>query len=364
MITLRQLPPAHARLCLHIRDLCRHELHMEKCRKLCLAISGGADSTALAIIFHLIAPMLDCELLAVHVDHCLRPESGGDAQFSRELCQSLGIICHMEKIDVAAIAREQSRGLEEAGREARYGIFRCMLESGEADYILLGHHAGDLAEDMLLRLIRGVGWPALGGMKAREGGFLRPLLTVNPKQLRELLLAMHHSWREDASNQSLAFRRNRVRHEIMPLLERENPSILRSCLHLHQMAALDEKYWTDLLEKSLARFPWHMEEDEAEIRLVLPRKLLDSLAPAARLRLYRHAYKSLKIMSPSGTKGQIRADAFFQLERTLQSGLGGRTFQLPGSTSITIKAGNISFHLAKNGGRETALPASRRSSRP
>lgn len=359
MLTLQQLPPVHARLCLHIKDLCLHELRMEKCRKLCLAISGGADSTALALIFHLIAPMLDCQLLAVHVDHSLRPDSGEDAQFTLDLCQRLGIICHMEKIDVAALASAQCRGLEEAGRQARYGVFRLMLDSGQADYVLLGHHAGDLAEDMLLRLIRGTGWPALGGMKDREGKYLRPLLAIAPEQLREFLVALHQPWREDGSNQSLDFRRNRLRHEVMPLLERENPSILRSFLHLHQMAALDEKYWTDLLENALERYPWHLEEDEAEIRLLLPRKLLNSLAPAARLRLYRHAYKSMKARCPACSRGQIRAGAFFQLERTWQNGLGGRTFQMPGFTVITIKAGNILFRLAKNGGNEAALPHSK-----
>jgi len=230
-------------------------------RSLVLAVSGGLDSTALAVIFTLLAPRLGLTLTAAHLDHRLRPDSGLDAKFCAAFCADLGLACHTRAVDVAALAGTWRTGIEDAGRRARQAWLeevRCLAGgsmggSAGALAVATGHQLNDLAEDQLLRLIRGAGWPALGGMTAWDPDrrLLRPLLMTPKADLRRLLEELGVAWREDETNADPAFTRNRVRRDILPLLVRENPDYLDACAERWRQARLDDIHWNEAMAAAL-----------------------------------------------------------------------------------------------------------------
>lgn len=131
---------------------------------------AAAGSTALAVILR----CLGVSLVLAHLDHRLRPESGEEAESARRFAERLGVPCMVRRVDVEALARSEGIGLEDAGRRARYAFFDSALLSERAEWVVTGHHLDDLSEDVLMRLVRGSGWPGLGGMKAVGSGPASP----------------------------------------------------------------------------------------------------------------------------------------------------------------------------------------------
>lgn len=189
--------------------------------KLLLCCSGGADSVALLSLFSRLRSLMHITLLAVHVDHRLRgAESDADSDLVKELCQRLNIPVIVRRIEVG-----KGSGLESRARNIRLGIFHELLELYRFDFIVTGHHNDDQTETMLMNLVRGAGLGGLAGIKPRSGDILHPLLCFGKAELVEVLESEGIPWREDKSNQDQGFRRNWIRHTLIPLLEKElNPA--------------------------------------------------------------------------------------------------------------------------------------------
>lgn len=202
------------------------------------AVSGGADSVCLLWLLRRLFPQAD--LRAIHVNHGLRDEADADEQFVRTLCASWGVPLHVERADVHAEAARARRGIEETGRRLRHQIFaRRARKTGEAVFAL-GHTADDVAETLLFNLARGCGFSGASSCRpvVKMEGFyvIRPISCLTKEEVQEELIARGIPWREDASNRDLTFCRNRIRHEILPLVtERINTAAKR---HLAQFAQL------------------------------------------------------------------------------------------------------------------------------
>ena len=333
---LQDLPPKAARFCLGVERFIRHGLGLDpQGRSLLVALSGGADSTALLCCLHYLSPRLDARILAAHVDHGLRPESGQDADHCRDLCAALSVPMRMVRLDVAGLARQARTGIEEAGREARYGFFRQVLTEEGLDLLLTAHQLNDLAEDALMRLIRGVGWPELAGMPAHdpERRLLRPLLLTPGAELREFLKLIGAPWREDPSNEDQAFLRNRVRHSILPLFLRENPGFLESIARLWRMAALDREFFGGLR----AGLEIRHDAETNEFRLPLARLL--ELHPAVRLRVYKSL---LDALGP----GQALWENLTRLEEAVKSRSTGSVIEFPGDKQIAVEHKDLACRIA------------------
>jgi tRNA(Ile)-lysidine synthase len=198
--------------------------------------SGGRDSTCLLDL----AVRLGADVSALHVDYGLRPDSAGDAEHCARVCASLGI----------ELAVQRPRRPEEAGnlqawaRDVRYGAAARLAGARDAD-VAAGHTASDQAETVLYRLAASPGRRALLGMAARDGRLVRPLLGITRAETAAYCRARGIAWREDASNASDAFARNRVRHELLPALQSVHPAaeenVRRTAELLREEAAvLDE----------------------------------------------------------------------------------------------------------------------------
>ncbi len=250
-----------------------------------VAVSGGPDSTALLHILASLRPVLNCSLVCAHVDHGLRPdEAEQEAAIIQRLARSLGVPFFIYRVDVLSHGRQHGLSLEHAARELRYACLRgCAREQGAA-LIAVGHTADDQAEEVLHRLLRGSGRKGISGMALRNGDVIRPLLQTPKKRLLDYLARHALSFSLDSSNENTRFLRNRIRHQLLPLLERDfDPGIRRALCKSAENLQEDEDYleeqldqvWPDLVVYDTNSTP-------AEHRL--NRKVLASLHPCLKRR--------------------------------------------------------------------------------
>ncbi|MDR2696581.1 MAG: tRNA lysidine(34) synthetase TilS [Deltaproteobacteria bacterium] len=339
-LTLQDLDPVDARLCLGVERFITGELGLAFAnQRWLLAVSGGADSMALLHILHVLRPRLSVELHVMALNHALRPHSGAEAEGVRELCDALGIACTVRRLAVAECAAARGLGLEEAGRALRYAALEEERKRLGAAWIVTGHQLEDLGEDVLLRLLRGTGWPGLGGMPAVDAGrqLLRPLLLTPAGALRAFLRRCGIGWFEDESNNDRNFRRNRVRHALWPLLLEESPRLAEHIAHLWRIARADEAYWDARLESMLP---------EGEGAVTLEGAVLRGLEQAARLRLYMRAVSRLR---REHGRGQSRAETLFALDAAWREGRGATRFQFPGGIRAEVRRSGVSFFLEEDG---------------
>jgi tRNA(Ile)-lysidine synthase len=182
------------------------------------AVSGGADSVGLADVLVSLVPELDLKVHLVHVNHGLRPEADAEQLSVERLAGDLGVPCHVERVTVRRDPPWE--GLEAEARRARYGAFRAVAERIGAQRIATAHTADDQAETVLMRLLEGAGPRGLAGIAPVRGLLIRPLLEARRTDVEAHLRARGLAWMEDASNRDPRFLRNRVRHDVLPFLER------------------------------------------------------------------------------------------------------------------------------------------------
>lgn len=240
---------------------------------LLVALSGGSDSVALLHLTVSLASDLGVPISAAHLDHGLRDaESRQDVEFCRSLADRFKIPLATDVVDTRAYAAEEKLSLEDAARRLRRSFLKRVATTTGSHAVLLGHTIDDQAETLLLNLLRGAGPRGLGAMQAAgPRPFLRPILGFEREALREWLRSQRFDWREDASNADTTFTRNRIRHELMPLLkEKFNPQATKA---LVRTAAL--QYEIDHLLRRLAAA--HLSRS-ARIDLIGGRVVLDRAA--------------------------------------------------------------------------------------
>lgn len=188
-------------------------------RRVAVAVSGGGDSVALACLF----ADAGVDIVVLHVDHALRPNSATDATFVEGLAANLGVPFAMDRVEVSVVADRRGWNLEDAARRVRHATLQRLAKAHGADVVALAHTVEDQAETVLLQAFRGVAY--LHGMPERRGRIVRPLLTVGRSELRGWLDRRRQPWRDDPTNEDLARARAWVRHAVMPRLEAYAPGV-------------------------------------------------------------------------------------------------------------------------------------------
>ena len=343
--TLQRLSPQQARFCLTAARFMEKELALSLAgQRILVAYSGGADSTALLLALHYLAPGKNFSLCAAHLDHSLRPASAQEADECRRLCLRLNIPFFTRRLDIAAISRESGIGLEECARRERYAFLSSVALQENCDWIAVGHNQNDLAEDILMRLIRGAGWPGLGGMPAldRERHLVRPLLLHPREAIEDFLVGLGVTWVTDESNTDPAYLRNRVRGSLLPMILQENPSFLGSATGLWRLARIDEAYFAGLLPTVTASSgPENAEQDDDGPNIFTDMEDLLCLPKALRLRLYKHMLQQLG-------SGQALLDNLLRLDAGVEEAARGatppgRTHQFPGGKRAIVNARGITW---------------------
>jgi tRNA(Ile)-lysidine synthase len=197
-----------------------------------VAVSGGADSVALLHFLVELAPAWRLQLHVLHVDHQLRPDSPADADFVRVFGARLGV-----PVDVVTVMVDPRGSVEAGAREARYAALEAAAARLGAHRIAVGHTADDQAETVLMRLLEGAGVRGLAGIPPVRGRIIRPLIDMHRAALETALGAAGVSWVEDPTNRDPKFLRNRIRHELLPLLaDSYNPGIAAALTRVSALA--------------------------------------------------------------------------------------------------------------------------------
>lgn len=284
-----------------------------------VGLSGGGDSVALLRLLLDVAEDYPLELRAAHLDHGLRAESAEDARWVADFCARWQVPLVVERRDVAGLARGGCCGIEDAGRQARREFLERQARLQGCAAIALGHQRGDQAETVLHRLLRGTSLSGLAAMRLRAGSYIRPLLAWSRQELEAYLAARGQGFLQDASNRNPVFTRNRLRHEVLPLLGQFNPRLESHLAALATRAAEEEDYWRQQVAQALAglRLP-----AEGESRLARP--ALAALPPALGRRVLRRALEEVR-----GTLAGVDAGHLEALRNLVVTGAAQAELHLP-----------------------------------
>ena len=317
-------------------------------RRIVAAISGGPDSMALLLLLQRLRGQLSFDLHVAHANHGLRGEEAReDARFVESAARDMGLPVTLGRLDVNALRAGRRMSVEEAAREARYAFLVETASGLGASAIALGHTADDQAETVLMHLLRGSGADGLAGMPvvshvpaSRYGermALVRPLLDFTKAETRAYCELRGVTPREDYSNSSLEFTRNRVRLELMPQLERYNPRFREALLRLSASTSHD----IDFLAQAAADARRRLEAAAEPSGIAVSRAGFEALHPAVHRHLLRLVYRELA----GGTKELTHRHVEDMVR--LSSGRTGAWLDLPGG--LRFEVGYDTLRLAPVG---------------
>ncbi len=307
-------------------------------QKVLVAVSGGPDSVALLSVLHALSPAWDLSLTVVHCHYGLRGrESDADARFVTTLCRRLAIPCLVAPLSVTQRGPGLTSSLQERAREARYRLFRKLAADLRAERVALGHNADDQAETVLLRMLRGAGLRGLAGMPhIRERFFVRPLLSISRQEILSYLKTAQLSYRTDSSNAKPIYFRNRVRHELLPVVQALAPAAIRILARQADVLRDDDR----LLDALAARRLKQIIRSHDPATVMLDRTALLEQPVALQRRILRRALQGL--LPSSGTP---RSDQLMSLLASLSSPRSGGAWQV-GAVSVAYERNQLRMTIA------------------
>lgn len=283
--------------------------------RLLAMVSGGPDSVAMLRVL----VELGAAPVVLHVDHGLRGEEArGDAEFVRVLCENLGVPCEVRRIDL------RGPNLQEEAREERYRISKEAIRAHGLSTVATGHTADDVAETVLLNLARGAGMRGLSGIPPVRGRFVRPLIERHKPEILAYLEHLGQPYRTDPTNLAPKYARNRVRLEVLPVLENMYPGAAANMARAAALLREDLGTLEDLAAGSV-----HRREEE----IVVPLRTLRALPPALRRYAVRRAYR--KTLPDAPPLGSALVESILRLA---ENGEGTKTLDLPGAVLVAARA--------------------------
>lgn len=293
-----------------------------------VGVSGGADSVCLLHVLHQLQEEWHLSLYPVHVNHMLRgEESMGDEAYVQQLCQDMHLLLQVFRIDIAAAAEQQGLSLEEAGRDARYAVFQSAAEKAGAQRIAVAHHRNDVAETVLMNLLRGSGLDGLKGMDWKRGSIIRPLLETERSEIEAYCTFHQLQSRIDSSNKLSIYTRNKIRLDVIPFIDQTMGShLVRSLSRMAGLVREDIEFLEAETQKAYQRCTRSQENAEVELKL-------DVLAA-----LHRSLQRRVLRMAVEQVKGNLKGIESVHVEQVLMLGAIGRTgaeLHLPGNVRVS-----------------------------
>ena len=300
-----------------------------------VAVSGGADSMALLTALSALRDRWGLSLTVAHLNHMIRgAQSRAEADFVRACAEELGLPCIVEERDVPAFRKEARLSLQEAAREVRYRFFHDTAAAVHARAVALGHHADDQAETVLMRFLRGAALPGLSGIPPCRGIFIRPLIAITRDEIEAFLKEKGRAFIADSSGAEQQYRRNRLRHHLLPLIKKEyNPRIGATLARTADLLRLDNEMLDQEIERMAVQ---SLTRTGDELHCAIDP--LKHCSPAARGRLMRHVITELK--------GDMRGVQYRHIEalcRLLEASGSTKTIRLPGGWSARREYDHLVF---------------------
>lgn len=307
-----------------------------------LAFSGGADSLYLFYFLIELRKHIAFSLEAMHIHHGIREEEAErDLEFAKKRTADWNVPFSFVRVDVPSYAKEEGIGLEEGARILRYAALEKRRtewesESGRVTKLVLAQHMDDQAETVVHHLLRGSGFSGLAAMRGWEGSYIRPLLCLRKKEIKERLSELSLSYVEDSTNEDFSYTRNYIRKKIIPAMECVNS---RAVEHLSEEAELMAEVEEYFFRKAKAFIELHAEKKEEEISLAL--KPLKEEEALLRREIYRITLRDLQGKITNLSKAHLYA-----LDSLIFSGNGKRT-ELPGGYMGLIREKKLYFMKAE-----------------
>ena len=312
---------------------------IDKKDRVVVGVSGGPDSICLLHVLNSLKKELDFEIFVAHVNHMIRKEADEETKYVEDFCKKLGIECFVKRIDVEELAKSKKKGTEETGREVRYSFFYEVLEKAGAQKIATAHNLNDKVETVLLNIIRGSGTSGLKGIEAiRDGIFIRPLIGTPREDIEDYCTKNKLEPKIDKTNMENIYRRNKVRNELIPYIQKEfNPNIINTIDRLSEVATEENDY----LEKVTSNcFNKLVIPNENEIALDL--KGFNNLELVIKRRLI--LYTISKVIGSTTGIEKVNIDEIIKL---CENNIGNKFLTPTKSIKILVKNSKIYFMSTK-----------------
>ena len=323
-----------------------------------LGLSGGPDSVCLFHVLMQIADEMDLSIHPVHVNHMFRPGAADrDQEYVERLCAENGLECRSFTVDCTALAEEKDLTPEEAGRMARYEAFYKVASelkvkdqrdesSKEIPRVLIAvaQNANDQAETVLQRIIRGTGPDGLAGLAykryEKDIPVIRPLLDITRDEIEEYCEKHGLDPVTDHTNNEPVYLRNRIRLELLPLLEDYNSNIVRTLARLARISASDRAYLQKKTDEAFAEAVIHEDrspKEASEGRILMDRVKLAGMEDTIRHRVVRSAFEKIGLVQDITEERLVAADAIILKKQ------GPKTVEFPHGYSLTVREGRVLF---------------------
>ena len=303
-----------------------------------VGVSGGVDSLALLHCLHVLRHEFNCSLHVAHLDHGIRPDSAADAEFVRKQSDQLNLPVSVERIDVPQLMRHDKLSTETAARNARYHFYESLSDRIGATKIALGHHRGDQAETVLMHLLRGAGSIGLKGMlPVRDGKFIRPLLNSSRAEIEAFGTELSLQPQKDSTNRESNCLRNRIRLELIPLLEQSyNPNLQNTLNQTAELLRVESDYLEGIAGEA---FEACREKSDVTDVVVLNRHTFLQHHLAVRLRILRCAIGEI-----SGGMRSFYFNHFAAMLKLIEGESPNASLNLPDNLRLQRAYNQLKFH--------------------
>lgn len=305
--------------------------------KVIVAVSGGPDSMCLLYMLYKLKEKLNIELVAAHLNHCLRgKDADDDEQYVKEFCEKIGVEFYSKRVDINKISKEKNISCETAGREERYNFFYELKDKLNAQKIAVAHNANDQVETVFMRIMRGTGLSGLTGIKPiRDSIVVRPIIKLNRKEIELYCKDNHISTRIDKTNLENIYSRNKIRLELIPYIQKNfNEDIINTVNRFANLVSNDNEYM-ELVAQDKYRIYCHKKQN----KIVLSKKLFKE-HKAIVTRVIRNALYELK-----GNIYNLEATHIYDIIN-IQKSPTGKKINLPQEIVVSNNYGDI--HIYNN----------------
>ena len=302
-----------------------------------VGVSGGPDSITLLTCLDKYKEKFQYKLVVAHVNHLIREDSTDDEQFVEKLCEKLNIPCEVKRANVAEIAKEEKRGEEEVGRKIRYDFFDEVAKKYDANKIAIAHNMNDNAETVLLNLLRGSGLSGLEGIQPQEyGKYIRPLVECSRDEIEKYCEENDLQPRIDSTNSEDIYKRNEIRHKVLPLLKEFNPKIVETLSRTSKIVKENNDFVTQESAKTFTKIAKKENKNKVSFEL----KEFNKLENSIRTNLIIYTINDL-----AGTVKDISKVNIDDVIELANNNVGNKYIFIKKNIKVSTNKGILSFEL-------------------
>ncbi len=303
--------------------------------KILVAVSGGPDSMCLLDILYKLKDILKIDISVAHVNHLIRVDAKDDAEYVKRFCQEKNIKFYLKECNIQEKSKMERIGVEEAGRNARYDFFKEVAKNNSLNKIAIAHNKNDLAETLIMNLLRGSGSQGLKSISNKNGMYIRPLLDIDRCEIEKYCEENELHPRIDSTNFENTYTRNKIRNIIIPYIKKEfNPNIVETLSRLSKIVTEEQEYIEYEVSKCYEKV---MLKEENE-NITISGKEFSKLNVAIKKRLILYIIKKVQ----GSTKG-IEKKHIEDINKLIDNNIGNKFLTPNKNLKVYINRGTVTF---------------------